>query len=267
MVARRAGARYLFLMNSPVERLRVATYNVHRCRGLDRRVRPARIVKVLRELNADIVALQEVWGREGTSREADQVRFIAEELGLNSSLGENRRLRGAPYGNVVLSRFPVNLARNYDITVRGCEKRGCLRVDICLNDSQILHVFNVHLGTALLERRSQGRKLIAADILTNDELQGPRVVLGDFNEWTRGLVSRLLASHFESPDIRTHLRRSRTYPGVLPFMHLDHIYFDRHLILEKLILHRSRTALIASDHLPLVADFGLPRPSDGENHS
>jgi endonuclease/exonuclease/phosphatase family metal-dependent hydrolase len=92
-------------------------------------VRPARIVKVLRELDADIVALQEVWGREGTSREADQVRFIAEELGLNSSLGENRRLRGSPYGNVVLSRFPVNLARNYDITVQGCEKRGCLRVD------------------------------------------------------------------------------------------------------------------------------------------
>ena len=249
------------------ERLRVATYNVHRCRGLDRRVRPARIVKVLRELNADIIALQEVWSREGPSPEADQVRFIAEELGLNSSLGENRRLRGAAYGNVVLSRFPVNLARNYDITVKGCERRGCLRVDICLNDSEVLHIFNVHLGTALLERRAQGRKLIAADILANDELQGPRVVLGDFNEWTRGLVSHLMAAHFESPDIRRHLRRSRTYPGVLPFMHLDHIYFDRHLILEKLILHRSRTALMASDHLPLVADFGFPstRPDSGNN--
>jgi endonuclease/exonuclease/phosphatase family metal-dependent hydrolase len=254
-------------MNFPVERLRIATYNVHRCRGLDRRVRPARIVKVLRELNADIIALQEVWSREGPSPEADQVRFIAEELRLNSSLGENRRLRGAAYGNVVLSRFPVNLARNYDITVRGCERRGCLRVDICLNDSQVLHIFNVHLGTALLERRAQGRKLIATDILASDELQGPRVVLGDFNEWTRGLVSRLMAAHFESPDIRRHLQRSRTYPGVLPFMHLDHIYFDRHLILEKLLLHRSRTALMASDHLPLVADFGLPStgPASGNN--
>jgi endonuclease/exonuclease/phosphatase family metal-dependent hydrolase len=50
-------------------------------------------------------------------------------------------------------------------------------------------------------------------------------------------------------------------------MHLDHIYFDRNLILEKLILHRSRTALIASDHLPLVADLGFPRLPDGENHS
>ncbi len=254
-------------MSFRAERLRVATYNVHRCRGLDRRVRPARIVKVLRELDADIIALQEVWSREGPSPDADQVRFIAEELGLNSSLGENRRLRGAAYGNVVLSRFPVNLARNYDITVKGCERRGCLRVDICLNDSEVLHIFNVHLGTALLERRAQGRKLIAADILANDELQGPRVVLGDFNEWTRGLVSRLMAAHFESPDIRRHLRRSRTYPGVLPFMHLDHIYFDRHLILEKLILHRSRTALMASDHLPLVADFGFPstRPASGNN--
>src|SRR5262249_30767057 len=111
-------------LNFPVARLRVATYNVHRCRGLDRRVRPARIVKVLRELNADIVALQEVWGREGNSREADQVRFIAEELGLNSSLGEDRRLKGGPYGNGVLTRFLVNLSRNYVITVHGCEKRA-----------------------------------------------------------------------------------------------------------------------------------------------
>jgi endonuclease/exonuclease/phosphatase family metal-dependent hydrolase len=80
-------------------------------------------------------------------------------------------------------------------------------------------------------------------------------VLGDFNEWTTGLATRLLRSHLESADVRTHLRRTKTYPGLLPFLHLDHIYYDRALRLEKLILCRTRKALVASDHLPLMGEF------------
>ncbi len=95
-------------------------------------------------------------------------------------------------------------------------------------------------------------------MLGNPALGGARIVLGDFNEWTRGLASRLLASNLRSADVREHLSRTRTYPGVLPVLHLDHIYYDPTLELESLTLHRSRTALIASDHLPLVADFYLP---------
>jgi endonuclease/exonuclease/phosphatase family metal-dependent hydrolase len=90
------------------------------------------------------------------------------------------------------------------------------------------------------------------------QLGGPRILLGDFNEWTRGLATRLLSLHLESADVRKHLRRSRTYPGLLPFLHLDHIYHDPGLEVERLALHRSRTALLASDHLPLVADFRVP---------
>ena len=88
-------------------------------------------------------------------------------------------------------------------------------------------------------------------------MQGPRILLGDFNEWVRGLTTKLMSSHLKSADLKLHLRRSRTYPGVLPFLHLDHIYYDDHLTVENLHLHRSRTSLIASDHLPLVADFKL----------
>lgn len=69
----------------------------------------------------------------------------------------------------------------------------------------------------------------------------------------------LLASHLTSADIRAHLQRSRTYPGALPFLHLDHIYFDDLLDLERIMLHKSRAALVASDHLPLVADFRIQR--------
>jgi endonuclease/exonuclease/phosphatase family metal-dependent hydrolase len=122
----------------------------------------------------------------------------------------------------------------------------------------VLHVFNVHLGTAFLERRHQGRRLIDSRILNNDTLQGPRVMLGDFNEWTRGLASRLLTSHLRSADVKLHLPRAKTYPGVLPFLHLDHIYYEDSLELLSMSLHKTRTALVASDHLPLVAELEMP---------
>lgn len=237
--------------------LRIVTYNVHKCRGLDRRVRPERIAHVIRETKADVVALQEVLSVEGRGREHDQARFLADELGMEYHIGENRRLRGGAYGNVILSRLPIEKVENYDITWRGREGRGCLRADVHLGSRRLLHIFNVHLGTAFIERRHQARRLVSSDILGHEELRGARLVLGDFNEWTRGLASRLLATHFQSADIRSHLRRARTYPGVLPLLHLDHIYYDEVLELKGLTLHRSRTALVASDHLPLVADFDL----------
>jgi endonuclease/exonuclease/phosphatase family metal-dependent hydrolase len=175
---------------------------------------------------------------------------------MHYEIGENRRLDGGAYGNVTLSRLPFLATHNYDITWSGRERRGCLRADVTLGKGRVLHVFNVHLGTAFLERRHQARSLVSADILQQQQLgAGARVVLGDFNEWTHGLASRLLAEHFESADVRHHLRRGRTYPGLLPLLHLDHIYYDQSLVLERLTLHRSRTALVASDHLPLIADF------------
>ena len=242
-------------------RFRIVTYNVHKCRGLDRRVRPARIVEVLREVQADVIAMQEVLCIPGKLSEDDQAHFIAEELGYTYRFGENRKLRGGAYGNVVLSRLPLLATHNHDISIRGREQRGCLRVDVELSSGSVLHVYNVHLGTAYLERRHQARRLLDTEILHNQETPGPRVLLGDFNEWTRGLTSRLLAEHFQSADLRLHLKRSRTYPGLLPLLHLDHIYYDTALELEGAALHRSRTALVASDHLPLYADFTLREES------
>jgi endonuclease/exonuclease/phosphatase family metal-dependent hydrolase len=236
---------------------RIVTYNVHRCRGLDGRLRPQRIVEVLREVNADIIALQEVLNIPYGSREDHQADFIAEEMGMHYSFGENRRFRGGGYGNLILSRLPLKSRHNFDLSRPGREKRGCLRTDVVVDDGSVLHVYNVHLGTSYRERRHQGRKLVESDILAGEDLQGPRILLGDFNEWLRGLTSRLLTEHFGSADIRLHLGRRATYPGPLPLVHLDHIYFDEALHLEGAVLHRSRTALIASDHLPLVADFRL----------
>jgi endonuclease/exonuclease/phosphatase family metal-dependent hydrolase len=238
--------------------LRIATYNIHKCRGMDGRTRPERVARVLHELDADVIALQEVVSVENGKPQEDQAAFLAACLpGYRYCFGENRLHREGKYGNVVLTRLPLDAGRNYDVSWRWQEPRGCLRADLRLGHGRRLHVFNVHLGTAYVERRHQGRRLISHEILHNPELHGPRIVLGDFNEWTRGLASRLLNKHFDSVDLRRFVRYRRTYPGVLPLLHLDHMYFERGLQLEAFRVHRSRTALLASDHLPLVAEFAL----------
>jgi endonuclease/exonuclease/phosphatase family metal-dependent hydrolase len=239
------------------KRFRVVTYNVHKCRGLDRQVRPERIVKVLMEVNADIIALQEVLSIEGKRPEDDQVRFIAEELGFDYRIGENRRLNRGAYRNATLSRFPMTFVHNYDLSHNGREKRGCLRTDIQLRQNTFLHVYNIHLSPAFIERRHQARRLLDSRILKSRNIQGSRILLGDFNEWTRGLASRLLSAHFDGEDIRVHLGRSRTYPGLFPLLYLDHIYFDASLELEGASWHRTKRSLVASDHLPIAADFRL----------
>jgi endonuclease/exonuclease/phosphatase family metal-dependent hydrolase len=239
---------------------RITTYNVHKCRGLDGRRRPQRIVEVLRETDPDIIALQEVVGMDERERERNQVRFIAEELGFYYRIGENRRLYGGAYGNAVITRLPIAGEHNHDITWRKSEPRGCLQVSLALEDQQApphpLRIYNVHLGTGFFERRYQATRLLEV-LGDHSEDASPRLILGDFNEWPRGLATRLLEQHFYTAEPKRRLGRAWSYPGILPVAHVDHIYYDPSLRLQKVTVHRSRLALIASDHLPIVADFTM----------
>jgi endonuclease/exonuclease/phosphatase family metal-dependent hydrolase len=223
---------------------------------MDRKVMPGRIAEVIAEFRPDIIGLQEVLSVESGHQEGHQARFLAESLGMELALGEVRRLYGGAYGNVVLSRFPLNGLCTFDVSAPGRERRGCVLTDVMLPSGSVLHLFNFHLGTAFMERRWQARHIYETALLRSRDLVGPRVVVGDFNEWTRGLLSATFAAELRGADIRLRLKQ-RTYPGFLPFLHLDHIYYDEDLVLEHVFLHRSRKALVASDHLPLVADFAV----------
>ncbi|MDQ3070635.1 MAG: endonuclease/exonuclease/phosphatase family protein [Acidobacteriota bacterium] len=233
--------------------LRVATYNIHRCRGMDRRTDPARIAKVIQSTNADVVALQEVIGAgpNGTVNQAEEIGALA---GMGWVMAPARELRGHLFGNVVMSRLPMTAHAHCDLTWRSCEHRNVQRVDVDVN-GRVVHLFNVHLGTALLERRYQAGRLAA--YVHDKRVEGPKIVVGDFNEWTKGLATTLLSQKLKALDLYPHLKRRRTYPGIFPFLHLDHVYYEGELEIQKVELVRTRLSLMASDHLPLVVELRI----------
>jgi endonuclease/exonuclease/phosphatase family metal-dependent hydrolase len=232
--------------------LRIATYNIHRCRGLDGRTRPERIAAVLREIAADVVALQEVVG--AGPHGGGHAEELGALLGMGWVMAPARQLRGHHFGNAVLSRLPITQHLEHDLSWKTCEPRRMQRVDVAAEGGP-LHVYNVHLGTALYERRHQAERL--ANIVSDRHVPGPKLVLGDFNEWMRGLATTLLSAKLNSVDLRDFLKRRRTYPGLFPILHLDHIYYAGKLEIVAIELPRTRLSLVASDHLPLVADVRI----------
>ncbi len=230
--------------------LRIATYNVHRCRGMDRRILPRRIAEVLSPLQADVIALQEVLGTGPKGHGQDQE--IGAALAMGWVMAPTRPVWGYLFGNVVMSRFPIDDHVQYDLSWKRRNPRGCQRVDIRIG-RHALHIYNVHLGTGLGERRYQARRL--GTLVAQDEVSGPKIVLGDFNEWGRGFATGELTRLLKSLDLRSFLKRRRTYPGLFPLLHLDHIFYDGRVEVMNVEVPRTRKSLIASDHLPLVADI------------
>ncbi|MEW6731804.1 MAG: endonuclease/exonuclease/phosphatase family protein [Acidobacteriota bacterium] len=241
--------------------LKLVTYNIHKCKGIDGRVSASRIVRVLEEIDADVIALQEVHNYKSAEDERQQADFIAKALGMRCISGPNIVNDTYEYGNIVLTRLPIVLHHNHNISVGRREPRGCLQVDIQLGNS-LIHIFNAHFGTAYRERVRQAHTLFEAKILAG--LAGSRILLGDFNDWFPGQASRLLSRRLQDASYGV-LRgwRKRTHPCLLPLFKLDRIFYEPSLQLRHSYVHRSRLARIASDHLPLVAQLELPTASLG----
>lgn len=217
---------------------------------MDRRTRPERISDVLADLGADIIALQEVIG-PGLSTPGHAEGFGA-ALGMGWVMAPARELRRHQFGNVVLSRHPIRDHTQHDLSWKSSEPRNAQRVEIEVGPGCV-QIFNVHLGTAVLERRYQASRL--ATWVHERRPSGPKIVLGDFNEWMRGNATTILEDRLESVDLSPYLPKRRSYPGFFPLVHLDHIYHLGKVEVQRVELIRTRKAKIASDHLPLVADI------------
>jgi endonuclease/exonuclease/phosphatase family metal-dependent hydrolase len=209
-----------------------------------------------------VITVEEPWAiRSSRVDHADpqhnQVRWIAGELGFHYRIGAKSSFawRGLwkRCAHTVADRSQSQPRHH----LRKSEPRGCLDVLLELGGREALHrlrIFNVHLGTGYFERRHQSKKLF--DIMKDcSHDSAPRLVLGDFNEWPRGLASHLLETHFNTAEPRRRFGRARSYPGILPLAHVDHIYYDSPLEVVNVWIHRTRLALIASDHLPVVAEI------------
>ncbi len=225
--------------------LRIASYNVHRAIGADRKTDPDRILAVLREIDSDIIALQEV---EAHDQGADMLEWLGKKMGFQAIAGTTLLRHDGHYGNGLLTRCPVNHKTLCDLTWRGREPRGAISADIDCGGLS-LRLVATHLGLRPAERRDQVQQLLH---LFKERPHDRSVLIGDLNEWFLwGRPLRRLHRHFEPTP------SPATFPARAPFLALDRIWTHPRSMLQRLHVHKSPLARAASDHLPLVATLTL----------
>jgi endonuclease/exonuclease/phosphatase family metal-dependent hydrolase len=240
--------------------LRVATYNIHKgVQGLGprRRLEIHNLGHAVEQLDADIVCLQEV--RKVHRREEQyfsrwpdmpQADFLAPE-GYEAVYRTNAYTRHGEHGNALLSRWPVSSHQHEDMSDHRFEQRGLLHCEVTVNERTI-HVLVVHLG---LIRASRLRQVAQLQRFIEREVppDAPLLIAGDFNDWGNRSRQLLEAMQFQTwqPTFNA------TFPARIPLVQLDYVYARG---LQPLGVHvpRGRAWWRMSDHLPLIAEFGMP---------
>jgi endonuclease/exonuclease/phosphatase family metal-dependent hydrolase len=240
-------------------RIRLLTYNIHKCiGGLDRRYRPDRILAVLEHYAPDVVLLQEVDEGARRSKGHRQVDLIGDALGLphRAFFPNVQVLGGGVYGNAVLSRHPILRTRNLSLTFPGRKRRSALHAEVSVHGQhgghpRLLHVFNLHLGLAAWERDWQLERFLASHPFAAIQPRTPVVVGGDLNDvwWTLG------GSFFLPAGFSGQTSPARTFPAWAPVRALDGLYVRGDLRLRHVFRSHLREARFASDHLPLFAEM------------
>lgn len=232
------------------EGLLIASYNVHKCVGVDGKFDPYRTKEVIREIAADVLALQEADTRFGERRGLLDLEWLERETGLLPVPLCGRSKAHGWHGNVIL--FREGLIRDvHQVKLPGLEPRGALMTELDLKDGSSLRVIAAHLGLLHRSRHQQTRMII--DLLRSRDDQ-PTVLMGDLNEWRLGDRSSLntLTSIFGLPPAVP------SFPSRLPVLALDRIMANRPEILGPVAAHDTPLARLASDHLPIKARVRLP---------
>jgi endonuclease/exonuclease/phosphatase family metal-dependent hydrolase len=227
---------------SPDMELVVASYNIHRCYGRGGQHQPERIKSVLQQLNADIIALQEV---ESLHDAPNLLDFLCSGQGWQSIQGITMNHELGHYGNALLTSLPVELIERIDLSLPGREPRGALRVMLS-NQGKPLEVTATHLGLWPYERRWQIRQL-----LDRRKIAGAKhasILMGDLNEWFLwGRPLRWLKREFSNTPAPL------TFPARRPLFALDRIWVDPGCAVTAIKALNTPLTRSASDHLPLRA--------------
>jgi endonuclease/exonuclease/phosphatase family metal-dependent hydrolase len=223
--------------------LRMGTYNVHGHKGTDGKIVADRTLGVVRQLQADCVALQEFVNAPAPTGEA-LLEHWARTLGMHGAYAAAFERGGEEFGNALLTRWPILEQHAHDVSLRGYRQRVVLEALVAV-DGVKLQLMSLHLGVSPRERALQAQQLFELCSATRADLH---LLLGDFNEWSQfSAVSRRLRAHFDVT------RRVATFPSRAPVVGLDRVWVHPRGRLHETRVETSPAARLASDHLPLVA--------------
>jgi endonuclease/exonuclease/phosphatase family metal-dependent hydrolase len=227
----------------------IASYNIHKCVGLDRRFDPYRTISVIKEIDADVIALQEADQRFGERIGLLDLAMLKRECGLVPVPMDVPQGGHGWHGNVILFRDgTVSSARQ--LSLPGVEPRGALVVELMLAAGP-LRMIAAHLGLLRRSRTQQVKAILSAARLDDGK---PTVLVGDLNEWRMGKRSALQGL---APVFGPLQAAIPSFPSRFPVWALDRVLGNPHSVISSVELHETPLARIASDHLPIKAVINL----------
>lgn len=244
------------------ELLRVMTYNVHSCVGMDGKLDAERIARVIARARPDVVALQELDVGRVRSFGMDQAHLIARYLEMEFHFHPAMHLEEERYGDAILTHLPQRLVKAGPLPGLAdkphLEPRGALWVAVDLHGREV-QIINTHLGLYPRERVAQVDALLGSDWLAHEQCQGPVILCGDFNALPSSPVCSRLGGQLKDAQVEAkHHRPQGTFSSRLPTMRIDHIFISPGLEVTGIEIPSSELARVASDHLPLVAEIRFP---------
>ena len=231
-------------------KLRFASYNIHKAVGTDRRRDPDRIITVLREIDADIIALQEADRRVGDRASVLERAALDDTPWKPVEVARRPRSLGW-HGNAILIRRSFDVIDAEPLALPMLEPRGAARADLDCEGVRV-RVVGMHLDLSGLRRRDQIHAVL--DHVGECASPCPTVLMGDFNQWgVNGGAMRAFG-----PDWRV-LDTGRSFPSRQPIARLDRIVTSPEWSCIARHVHHSAMAAQASDHLPVVAELSLSK--------
>lgn len=239
--------------------VRLMTYNVHGCRGMDGKFSPNRIARVIARAHPDVICLQELDQSRTRSGRVDQIAAIATSLQTDYHFHAVAEVDDGRFGNAVLSSHPLRLVAAGALpglkTVPRLEDRGVIWVAIEI-DGQDINIFNTHLSILGQERRLQVDALMGRQWLGHPDCRGPVVLCGDFNASTRsGTLRRIEERLLNVASTGRSNPALYTWSSRIPMRRIDHVFTSPGLNVKGAHAPRNRLTQVASDHLPLVVDL------------
>jgi endonuclease/exonuclease/phosphatase family metal-dependent hydrolase len=245
------------------EGLRVMTYNVHSCIGLDGKVDIERVARVIAQANPDVVALQELDVGRDRSLGLDQAQLIARYLQMEFHFHPAMHMEEERYGDAILTRLPLRLIKAGPLPGLAdkpkLEPRGAIWAAVEFNGQEV-QIINTHLGLQPRERLAQIDCLLGKDWLGHPDCRGPVVLCGDLNAQPNSQVCRRIAAQLQdSQTVLAQHRPAGTFPSRFAALRIDHIFVSRTVAVTAIAIPGSQLAKVASDHLPLLAQLRITR--------